>query len=392
MSYRKFKADYLFDGYKMLREDAVLICRQDGTVEEIIVESQAGGDLEKFSGIITPGFINCHCHLELSHLKGAIPEKQGLVNFVLSVISQRNQPEDFILAAIGSAEAGMMATGIVAVGDICNTSYTAISKSANRLEYYNFIELFGWAPEQAVSRFESGKKLADYFIETGMDEKYQSLNPHAPYSVSRELWDLMKPGFSGKTITIHNQESAAENEFFMTGSGDLARMYSLMKMDILHFNAPGTKSLPYYLQRLKDASAILLVHNTFMDEADMLQALDFSNDLFFCLCPNANRYIEDRLPDIPLFQKNKTRLVLGTDSLASNHQLSILEEMKTIKNTFPLTPTAQMLLWATSNGARALAFEEKLGDFTKGKKPGIVLIEKIKAGEIGAASTSRRIL
>jgi cytosine/adenosine deaminase-related metal-dependent hydrolase len=392
MSYRKFKADYLFDGYKMRPEDAVLICMQDGTVEEIIAENQAGGDLEKFSGMITPGFINCHCHLELSHLKGVIPEKQGLVNFVLSVISQRIQPEDFKQEAIRSAEDGMLAAGIVAVGDICNTSDTAIPKSAKRLAYYNFIELFGWSPELAVSRYENGKKIADFFIEKELDEKHQSLNPHAPYSVSPELWNLMKPGFRGKTITIHNQESAAENEFFITGGGDLARMYSQMKMNTLHFKAPGTSSLPYYLQRLEDASAILLVHNTFMEEADMLEAMDFSENLFFCLCPNANRYIEDRLPDIPVFLKNKARLVLGTDSLASNHQLSILEEMKTIKNTFPFTPTAEMLLWATSNGAKALAFDKKLGDFTKGKKPGIVLIENIKAGELDSASSCRRIL
>ena len=89
MSYRKLKADYLFDGFKLLESDAVLVCKPDGTIESIVNESQAGGDLEKYSGLISPGFINCHCHLELSHLKGLIPENLGLVNFVLSVISQR---------------------------------------------------------------------------------------------------------------------------------------------------------------------------------------------------------------------------------------------------------------------------------------------------------------
>ena len=98
------------------------------------------------------------------------------------------------------------------------------------------------------------------------------------------------------------------------------------------------------------------------------QALDCNNNLFFCFCPNANIYIEDRLPDIPLFLKHKTRIVLGTDSLASNHQLSILEEMKTIKKTFRLISTSELLLWATSNGAAALSFEKSLGDFQEGKE------------------------
>jgi aminodeoxyfutalosine deaminase len=392
MSYRKLKADYLFDGFKMLGNDVVLICRPDGTIEAITDENQAGGDLELYSGILTPGFINCHCHLELSHLKGLIPEKQGLVNFVISVVSQRNQPENTRQNAIRSAESSMQAAGIVAVGDICNTPDTGSVKSVKRLAYYHFIEIFGWAPDQAATRFESGKKLAGLFIETGLDEKHLSLNPHAPYSVSAELWDLLKPGFSGKTITIHNQESAAENEFFISGTGDLVSMYSRLKIDTHHFKVPGTRSLPDYLQKLRTATNILLVHNTFMEEADLVEALNFSENLFLCLCPNANLYIEDRLPDIPLFLKHKAPLVLGTDSLASNHQLSILEEMKTIKKNFPFIPTAEMLIWAISNGARALSFNEVLGDFRKGKKPGIVLIENTAGGEICADSSCRRIL
>src|SRR6266849_1323645 len=148
MSYRKLKADYLFDGYKILPADSVLVCGRDGMIEAIVNENQAGGDLEKFSGLIVPGFINCHCHLELSHLSGLIPEKQGLVNFVLSVIGQRFQSEKCKQDAILKAETDMLCAGIVAVGDICNTPDTCNAKSTNRLAYYNFIELLGWAPEQ----------------------------------------------------------------------------------------------------------------------------------------------------------------------------------------------------------------------------------------------------
>ena len=97
---------------------------------------------------------------------------------------------------------------------------------AKRLYYYHFIEILGWAPKMARARFDAGKKLADEFISLGLDENHLSLVPHAPYSVSTELWDLMKAGFRAKTITIHNQESLAENEFFLTGNGDLNRLYA----------------------------------------------------------------------------------------------------------------------------------------------------------------------
>jgi aminodeoxyfutalosine deaminase len=391
MSYRKLKADYLFDGFKT-QNCGVLICTEDGIIETIVDEDQAGEGIEKLSGILSPGFINCHCHLELSHLKGSIQEKQRLVDFVLSVVSSRQLPEEVKSEAILKAESEMLKTGIVAVGDICNTSDTRFLKSVSGLDFYNFIEVLGWSPGVANIRFENAKKTAGQFIENGIDEKYISLNPHAPYSVSNELWKLLEPGFGGKTITIHNQESDSENEFFMSGKGDLTRMYTLMKMDSGHFKAPATRSLAYYLPKLKTASRILLVHNTYTSEVDLIEALDFNSNLFFCFCPNANIYIEDKLPEIPLFLKYKTRIVLGTDSLASNHHLSILEEMKTIKKAFKQIPTSDLLLWGTSNGAAALAYEESLGAFSKGKRPGVVLIEKTKDGELTDLSTSRRII
>lgn len=392
MTYRKLKADILFDGHKMLPSDSVLICSPDGAIEEIQHEADAGTDIEKFQGLIVPGFINCHCHLELSHLHGIIPEKQGLINFVLSVMSHRFKDFPMKKEAILRAEANMINEGIVAVGDICNTADTGFVKQAKRIAFYNFIELLGWAPEQASARFDAGEKLAATFIESGVNADHISLSPHAPYSVSDRLWDQMKTGFAHKTITIHNQEAAAENEFFVSGTGDLVRMYEQMKLSAKQFKTPGIRSLPYYLPRLKEAEKVLLVHNTFMPEEDIVEAREFKDDLFFCFCPNANLYIENRIPDIPLFLKHNARIVLGTDSLASNQQLSILEEMKTIKKSFPRISSLDMLVWATSNGARALGLNSSLGDFSKGKKPGIVLIENLSGVEIGAESRSRRLV
>src|SRR6476659_5752462 len=103
MSYRKFKADKIFDGYRFV-ENHILITTQCGLIEDIIVEENAGDDIEIFEGILTPGFINCHCHLELSHMKGLIPEKTGLVDFVFSVVTQRHFREEEILNAIELAE------------------------------------------------------------------------------------------------------------------------------------------------------------------------------------------------------------------------------------------------------------------------------------------------
>src|SRR4051812_12385643 len=104
MLYRKFRSDGLFTGLQMLSSDHVLVCNQNGIVQEIVDHVDAGENIEKLDGILTPGFINCHCHLELSHMRGLIPENTGLVDFVFSVVTQRHFPDEEILQAIEAAE------------------------------------------------------------------------------------------------------------------------------------------------------------------------------------------------------------------------------------------------------------------------------------------------
>ncbi len=123
----------------MLSSNHVLITEEKGIVQEIIDEKEAGEDIQKFNGILTPGFINCHCHLELSHMKGLIPEKTGLVDFVFAVVTQRHFPEEEILEAIAAAENEMIQHVIVAAVDICNLFITIEQKLKHNLLYFIFV-------------------------------------------------------------------------------------------------------------------------------------------------------------------------------------------------------------------------------------------------------------
>lgn len=380
MSYRKFKADKIFDGHTFI-QNHVLVTTQCGIIEDILTEENAGGDVEIVEGILSPGFINCHCHLELSHMKGLIPEKTGLVDFVFKVVTERNHSEEEISSAIEKAEDEMLQNGIVAVGDICNNSLTIPQKKKQRLSYYNFIEASGWLPEVSQMRFERAKKLLDEFSMLGTP---CSIVPHAPYSVSENLWKEIQPYFENKVVSIHNQETAFEDEFFSNGSGDFLRMYEMMKIDNAHHVATKKSSLQSYFDKLEKSKNAILVHDTFTRQEDIdyikLKTRPDSNrdnlQTFFCLCPNANKYIEDAFPPIKLLLKSNCEIVLGTDSLASNWSLNILDEIKTILKTFPLIPLQEVLQWATINGAKALKMDSQLGSFDKGKKPGVVLINE----------------
>ena len=119
----------------------------------------------------------------------------------------------------------------------------------------------------------------------------------------------------------------------------------------------------------------LLVHNTIATEWDAEWAEDIHPNLFWCFCPNANLFIEDRMPDIPMLMKHVQYITIGTDSLASNHGLSILEELISIQNKFPEIKTNDLLRWGTLYGAKFLGIDDRFGSFDKGKKPGVNLIK-----------------
>ena len=178
--YRKFRADHLFTGTEILGNNKVLIIKHDGEVEAIVDEENAGEDVETFKGILSPGFINTHCHLELSHMKGLIPERTGLVDFVYKVVNERHFAEEEILEAIEKAEDEMLANGIVAVGDICNNLLSLPQKQKQRLVYYNFIEASGWLPAVSETRFERALNLYNQFQTTPKGVLWTNYSKRSP--------------------------------------------------------------------------------------------------------------------------------------------------------------------------------------------------------------------
>lgn len=390
--YRKFSSDQLFTGYDILQE-RILIADALGEVVDIVDKKDAGDDIEYLKGLLTPGFINCHCHLELSHMRGHIPRHTGLVDFVFKVVNERHFDEAEILAAIEKAENEMLENGIVAAGDICNNEFTILQKNKGRIKYQNFIESSGFPPGVAVQRFQ---RAVDFYNSYSRSLSSNSVVPHAPYSVSPEMFKMINEFPGNNILTIHNQETAAENELFKSGKGDLLRMYEKMGIDFSFFKPSGKTSLQTWIPYFTKGQSVVLVHNVFISEADIefakQQTANSKLRTFFCLCPNANLYISNMLPDVNMLMQKGCDIVLGTDSLASNDQLSILEEIKTLIKNFPKLKLPDLLKWGTINGARALQMERTLGSFEKGKKPGLVLIDEIKDLQITAASSAKRIL
>ncbi len=387
--YQKFQATQIYTGTELLEDQLVLITQKDGTIEAMVGIEDAGDEVQNFEGILTPGFINAHCHLELSHMKGMIPAHTGLQEFVKQIVALRQVAPEAIQEAIVNAEAEMMANGIVAVGDISNTLDTLTQKAKHNLAYYSFVELYDLDPSRAADKIEAGLEIQKQFQENCVRA---SLVPHAPYSVTNDLWNLLSAHFGIHTISLHNQETPDENDFFKTKTGSFLGMYERTKVNLDFFEATGLSALQSVLPVFKKAHHGILVHNSFTSAEDIQAVHAAMDNAFWCLCPNANQYIEQTMPPVEVLRSKKAKIVIGTDSYASNWSLNILDELKTIQQNHPQIPLAEMLGWATINGAQALQMDKHLGSFEKDKKPGVVLIKGVNAVNDLKNASSQRIL
>ena len=388
--YKKLNATHFF--YEnQLRDsvDKVLIFNEKDEFIAFVDIKEAGDDIQYFEGILSPGFVNAHCHLELSHMKGMIPAHTGLQEFVKQIVALRQVEPEAIQEAIINAEAEMMANGIVAVGDISNTLDTLNQKAKHNLAYYSFVELYDLDPTLAADKIIAGLEIQKQFQENCVRA---SIVPHAPYSVTNDLWNLLSAHFGMHTISLHNQETPDENDFFKTKTGSFLGMYERTKVNLDFFKATGLSALQSVLPIFKKAHHGILVHNSFTSAEDIQAVHAAMDNAFWCLCPNANQYIEQTMPPIELLRSEKAKVVIGTDSYASNWSINILDELKTIQQNHPQIPLAEMLGWATINGAQALQMDKHLGSFEKDKKPGVVLITGVNAVNDLKNASSQRIL
>ena len=374
---KKVTAHKICTATGLVLTDTVLLLDESNTIIDIDdIANHDDSTVEHHNGYMIPGLVNTHCHLELSHMKSKVNTGTGLIPFIQSVVSYRDVPQELIDAAIIQADAEMYGNGIVAVGDISNKIDTAAVKKTSKLNYYTFVEAFDFIdPNQAQQIFDDYLKVYHHHDHLG-GSKNLSMVPHAPYTVSSNLFALINGQNKGgqKTISIHNQETVHENQFFINKTGDLLDFYTGFNLPLDQFNAIGKPSVFYALEHMDPCHRTLFVHNTMMSSEDIKAVHNWCPDAYFATCPNANLYIENRLPRYQLFIDAGARMTIGTDSLTSNWQLSILDEMKTIHKYQSGVDFETLLEWATINGAKALGFDDELGSIEIGKTPGLNLL------------------
>jgi aminodeoxyfutalosine deaminase len=373
---RFFSAQYIITNTGPPVKRGIVSTSDDGTI--ISIEENHGHPGEKrntefHNGILIPGFVNCHCHLELSHLKGILSRGSGLEEFIMQVRTKRNFRDEDITEAASNADAEMKRGGIVLCADICNTPLTFGIKQESIIKYVNLLEVFGIDPKKAKKRIEETDRIAVTAGNMGLD---YSLTPHSVYSVSLPLFRLLKERSSENCITsFHFLESANEKSFLENHSGPLANSY--LSSGLLPSTLETVKShVVAVMEEITDSGNLILVHNTHADR-DTIRSISNRQNLFWCLCPNSNLYIGGKTPPLDILIEEGCEITIGTDSLASNEKLSILEELKTFQSDYPSLSLEKLIRWSTLNGAKALNQDKLFGTLEPGKKPGLLLLRNI---------------
>lgn len=342
-----------------LERNIVVEVDDRGTITNILrcdaIDSMAS--VEFFPGILIPGMVNCHSHLELSYLKGAIAEGEGYGGFARSIGAVRNNftTEERIRSA-RLADAQMWEEGVEAVADIANDDLVMEVKTQSKIEYHTLFEFFGLNNRDVEPHFDLANRYPRSYV-----------TPHSTYSVQDEPFRQICARNSS-LLSIHLLESDAEEGLYH-GRGSLHEWYQRMgwECDFLKYESPAGRVAGCIDRKCR----MLLVHNTRATAEDIATVESHTKNGTWVLCPESNRFISNDRPPVELLRKSGVAIAVGTDSLASARSLSMIENLRLLGNH----PLRELLTWATLNGAKALGIDGMKGSIEIGKRPGLVVIE-----------------
>lgn len=384
---------YTLDSDAPIRNGFVEYDAEDG---RILAVGECGPDEEVRQGAVVPGFVNSHCHIELSHLHGKFRKGTGMAGFIDQINALRDWAGADVKARLTQEWMDKMwKDGVSAMSDISNDDSSFKVKSSHKIYTRTFLEVFGSEPEMCDGVMSDVTKLKETADSEGIDA---APTPHSCYTMSPQLLSASAAaGLESGYLSYHSQESQEEEDLLISGSG---AMYENRKRSGMSTPpVTGESSLKYFIDRLAAAKPapydehILLVHNVCLKQGDIDAAKRVMNNVYWAVCPLSNIFIHNALPPIPLMRENGLAITVGTDSLSSNDDLDMVKELVCIKQNFAEVPMNEILVWACLNGARFLSKEDTLGSIAPGKTPGIVFVSNVdEDGSFTSDSRSERLV
>ena len=392
---RRIAAKYL---YPLVSTEPVLNgfveLEDDGTVIRTGVCPVPAAEPVFYEGAVAPGFVNAHCHVELSYMKGLFRKGTGMAGFIDQINELRDTKSlEEKVRDLSEAMDSLWEQGVVAMADISNCDDSFAVKARHPMYTRTFLEVFGTEPEDCPAVMDGVRKLKKVADGFGIDA---APTPHACYTMSPDLVTAVSvEGLKSGFLSFHSEETEEEEEMLKYGSGKMWENRRNAGMSVPPVT--GKSSLLYFIDRLLAGHSapfdehILLVHECCMDQEGIDAAKAVMNHPFVAVCPLSNLFIHNALPPIDLMRRNALKICVGTDSLSSNDDLRIVDELYCLQRNFPEVPLGELLTWASRNGAEFLARPE-FGTLEPGRRPGLVLIDQLDAdGRLTTASKSCRL-
>jgi len=336
-------------------------------------DAPGGPALDLGPGILLPGLVNAHTHLELSFLSGRLEGLSGFVDWVRGVVEGREVDAEVAREAAGRAIRELEESGTVAVGDVSNTLHHLDLLEGSRLRSVVFHELLAWDPKVAAAVARGAERRISERTPSG--KVMVRLAAHAPHSVSPALFGELRR--LGGVSSIHLAESREESRFLQSGDGPWAGFLAERGLGEVPFVAPGVSPVRYLSQIGALEAGQVVVHcvQTDAEDARLLKRAGVS----VAVCLRSNRRLGVGLPPVPRLLEEGVPLCLGTDSLASVESLRIEDEMYALREAFPDLPAAVIVDMATRGGARALGFPD-LGTIAAGQTAALAYADVEDAG------------
>ncbi len=327
---------------------------------------------------IIPGLVNCHTHLELSDLSKPLAPTASFAHWIQAVITHRQQPratsQEILLQGLQESTSG----GTTLIGDIVASGWNADCCGKPHPSIVAFRELIGLLPEQQAEQMVAAKEHLDHIQKICQKEISSDiiagLSPHAPYSVHLDLLQKITQLAADKNVPVamHLAETAEEIELLKNGSGHLVEMlkqFALWRDDLFP-----TKTRPLdYLKIVEAAPRALIIHGNYLSPEEINYLADHPQ-MTTIYCPRTHTHFgHPPHPWLRLLEKG-AKVSLGTDSRASNPDLSIWQELLFLNREYPHFDKSLLLELGTYNGAVALGLEQQTGTLVAGKNADLAVV------------------
>jgi aminodeoxyfutalosine deaminase len=367
-----FRAKYLMPNSRVIIENGAVVIHGAQIVDlgryPTIQKTHPSPTRDLGESVILPGLVNAHTHLDLTNHRGLVARTARFTDWLLQLMGHRQEDSAWVNRAIRDGVEMSLASGTTTVGDILGFGGSAKTLKDAPIRKVVFFETTGFSPE----RTELGIARIDENLAASPPDSLftPATSPHAPYSTSARLYRhcLAK----GLHLCTHLSETRAEIEFLATGAGAFAELLETLQISMEEWTAPGASPVQYMNGLGVLASQPLLAHCNYLSDSDIRLLAESGTSVVFC--PRSHHYFYHTDHPIERLLESNVNLAIGTDSLASNWSLSMLDELKFLARTQPQIPPETLIDLVTINGARGLRLD-RVGKLEVGWQADMIAVE-----------------